>query len=282
MTVRAAAIQLCSGSDPEANARMVTDLVRQAADKGAQYIQTPEVTNLVTLDRSQSETLARTEEDDFSLAALRTVAADKGVTVHIGSLSIRDGDRLANRSFVIAPDGSIAARYDKIHMFDVDLPDGETFRESQTFAPGRTAHLTPIGPLMLGLTICFDVRFAKLYAGLAEAGATMFSVPAAFAVSTGEAHWHTLLKARAIENGAFVVAAAQGGTHDCGRTTYGHSLIIDPWGRILAEGTDVPDIIMADLDPAMVETVRRQVPIMTARRTFSVVPAGTPQLRSAS
>ncbi|XWN29553.1 MAG: carbon-nitrogen hydrolase family protein [Devosia sp.] len=282
MTLRAAAIQLCSGSDPDANAAMVADLVRRAADEGAQYIQTPEVTNLVTLDRSQSQSLARTEDEDATLAALRAVAMEAGVTVHIGSLSIRDGERLANRSFVIAPDGAIAARYDKIHMFDVDLPSGETFRESDTFAPGRTAHLTPIGPMMLGLTICFDVRFAKLYAGLAEAGATMFSVPSAFTVSTGQAHWHTLLRARAIENGAYVVAAAQAGTHDCGRQTYGHSLIIDPWGNILAEGADVPDIIMADLDTAVVEAVRRQVPIMNARRAFSVVPAGTPQLRSAS
>jgi predicted amidohydrolase len=270
-----------SGARPQENAAEAVRLVREAAQRGASYIQTPEVTNIVQRRRAEAEPFVTTEDREPTLAALRGVAAEAGVHVHIGSLVVRDGDRWRNRAYLIGPDGGILARYDKIHMFDVDLPDGERFRESATFTPGETAVLADAGPLTVGITICFDLRFPRLYETLTLAGATVLAVPAAFAFTTGKAHWHTLIRARAIENGAYVIAAAQEGTHEDGRTTFGHSMIVDPWGVVVAEATDTPSIIVADLDLEAVATVRRQIPILTARRPFTLTRAEAEERRTA-
>ena len=269
MTIRVAAVQMCSSTRPQDNADEAARLVRDAAGQGARYVQTPEITNLVQRHKADAAPHVVGEADDPTLSALRTVAADCSIHVHIGSLVVADGDRWANRSFLIAPDGTIAARYDKIHMFDVDLPDGDTYRESDTFAPGQAAVVSPLGEAAVGLSICFDVRFPRLYEALAMNGASIIAIPAAFTAVTGAAHWHLLVRTRAVENGCFVVAAAQEGLHEDGRRTYGHSLIVDPWGRVLAEATETPSVILADLDLDQVTTVRGQVPVLTARRPFA-------------
>jgi len=270
VSMRVAAVQMRSTPRPQENAAEAVRLVKDAAAAGATYVQTPEITNIVQRRKAEAAHNVVAEDADPVLAALRGVAAEAGIHVHIGSLVVKHGDRWANRGFLIAPDGSMAARYDKIHMFDVDLPDGDRYRESDTFAPGDCAALAPIGEATLGMTICFDVRFPRLYEALAMEGATLIGIPAAFTAVTGAAHWHLLVRARAVENGAFVVAAAQEGTHEDGRRTYGHSLIVDPWGRVLAEATETPSFIVADLDLSQVEKVRGQVPVLTARRPFSV------------
>lgn len=259
-----------STSDPEANAAVAASLVREAIDQGASYIQTPEVTNLVQRDRKLAERRVTDEDGDATLAALRALAAEAAVTVHIGSLVVRDGERWRNRGFLIGPEGAVVARYDKVHMFDVDLPSGETFRESSSYTAGDCAVLAEVGPLRIGMTICFDIRFPRLYEELAMAGANLLTAPSAFAASTGRDHWHVLTRARAIENGAFLVAACQEGLHEDGRTTYGHSLIVAPWGRILAEASETPSVIVADIDLAEAEDMRRRIPVLTARRRFEV------------
>jgi predicted amidohydrolase len=282
VSVRVAAVQMCGAARPQDNVDEAVRLVREAAAAGATYVQTPEVTNIVQRRRAEAEPFVTTEDADPLIAALRGVAVETGIHVHVGSAVVRDGERWANRALLIAPDGSTAARYDKIHMFDVDLPDGTRFRESSTYAAGAEAVLAPVGDMVLGITICFDVRFPRLYEALAMEGATILAIPAAFAEVTGRAHWHLLVRARAVENGCFVVAATQAGTHADGRTTYGHALIVDPWGRVLAEADETPSVITADLDPAQVDTVRSQVPVLTARRAFSVRHAGPDPRRDAS
>lgn len=270
MTLRVAAVQMRSTPRPQENAAESVRLVKEAAAAGATYVLTPEITNICQRRKAEAERVVTTEENEPVLAALRGLAAEAGIHVHIGSLVVRDGAKWANRSFLIAPDGSIAARYDKIHMFDVDLPDGDRYRESDTYSPGETAVLAPVGEATLGMTICFDVRFPRLYEALAMEGANVVAVPAAFTAVTGAAHWHLLVRTRAVENGVFVVAAAQEGEHEDGRRTYGHSLIVDPWGRILAEATETPSVIVADIDLSQVNLVRSQVPVLSARRPFSV------------
>jgi predicted amidohydrolase len=270
-----------SGARPQENAAEAVRLVREAIAAGATYIQTPEVTNIVQRRRAEAEPFVVTEEREPTLAALRLLAAEAGVHVHIGSLVVRDGDAWRNRAYLVGPDGAILARYDKIHMFDVDLPDGERFRESATFTAGDTAVVAAAGELTIGLAICFDLRFPRLFETLAFAGANVLTVPAAFAETTGRAHWHALVRARAIENGAYVVAAAQEGRHEDGRTTFGHSMIVDPWGRVLAEATDTPSVITADIDLNVVETVRRQIPVLTARRPFATLTADAAERRAA-
>jgi len=235
-------------------------------------VQTPEMTNVLAANRTQLFSVAVDEDADVSLASLREVARKLGLYVHIGSLAIRTSpERAANRGFLIDPKGEIAARYDKIHMFDVDLEGGESYRESRTYRPGEQAVLADLPWGRLGVTICYDLRFPALYRALAEAGATMLTVPSAFTVQTGEAHWHVLNRARAIENGSFLFAAAQCGQHESRRETYGHSLIVDPWGRILAEGGVEPGVVMAEIDLGEVAKARSRIPSLQHGRRFEIV-----------
>ena len=269
---RAGLVQLCSGRDVAWNVSNACYLIRQAADKGANYIQTPENTGLMELDKARLASEVQPESGNPALAAFTDLARELGVFLHIGSLGIRlDEGRIANRSYLIRPDGKIAARYDKIHMFDVDLGNGEVYCESASYAPGREAVIVdlPWGPL--GLTICYDLRFPALHRALAKGGAKFLAVPSAFTRVTGEAHWHTLLRARAIEAQCFVFAAAQGGLHENGRETFGHSLIISPWGKILSEAAREPTVIVAEIDLKSLDDARRRVPSLSHDRPFEVV-----------
>lgn len=277
-TLRVGLVQLRSGREPAANLDAAAALIREAARDGAQYVQTPEVTNIMELDRKVLFEKLQDEGADATLASLRQLTRELGITLHIGSLALKVSDAKAvNRGFVIDPDGEISARYDKIHMFDVDLAGGESYRESATFRPGEEAVVaaTPWGGL--GMTICYDVRFPYLHRALAQAGARIITAPAAFTVPTGRAHWHLLLRARAVETGCFVLAPAQVGTHDEGRQTYGHSLIIAPWGEVLADaGGEETGFVVADLDLSKVDEARGMVPALKHDRPFRVVhaPAG--------
>jgi predicted amidohydrolase len=265
-------VQMRSGLQPAANLETATRLIGEAKAAGADYVQTPEMTNIVANKRDVMLAAVAPEENDTSLATFRTLARELGIHLHVGSLAIKiSPDRAANRSFLIDPQGEIVARYDKIHMFDVDLAGGESYRESRSYRPGELAVVADLPWGRLGLTICYDVRFPTLHRALAEAGASFLASPAAFTKQTGEAHWHVLLRARAIENTAFVFAAAQGGHHEDGRDTFGHSLIIDPWGRILAEGGTEPGVVMAKIDPAEVAAVRAKIPSLQHGRRFEMV-----------
>ena len=268
----AAMVQMCTSLSPEASFRQAEALVREAASRGADYVQTPEVSNLIQKNRKALFELLAPEEEDVSLKAYRDLARELKIHLHVGSLALRaTPERAVNRSFLIAPDGDILASYDKIHMFDIELEGGESYRESANYQPGETAVISDLPWGRIGLTVCYDVRFPALYRALAEAGAYFISVPSAFTVRTGEAHWHTLLRARAIENGCFILAAAQAGRHESGRETYGHSLIVDPWGAVLAEGGVEPGIVMATIDPVKVETARKSIPSLQHGRRFSLV-----------
>jgi predicted amidohydrolase len=271
-TFKAAMIQMRSGLNPTANIDDAARLIGEAKSAGADYVLTPEMTNILAAKREQLFAVVVEEEKDASLAAMRELARKLGIYIHIGSLAIKlSNDRAANRSFLIDPKGDIAARYDKIHMFDVDLADGESYRESRNYRPGELAVLADLPWGRLGLTVCYDLRFPALYRALAEAGATMLAIPSAFTKQTGEAHWHVLMRSRAIENGSFVFAAAQGGKHENGRETYGHSTVVDPWGRIIAEGGTEPGIIMAEIDPAEVAKARSRIPSLQHGRRFELV-----------
>jgi predicted amidohydrolase len=263
---------MCTGLLPPANLEQGTRLIREAAAQGADYVLTPEVSNMIQSNRQAMFENLALEEDDLSLKAYRALAAELKIHLHIGSLALRASpERAVNRSFLIGPDGAVIASYDKIHMFDIDLPGGESYRESANYQPGETAVIADLPWGRIGLTICYDVRFPALYRALAESGASFLTVPSAFTVRTGEAHWHTLLRARAIENGCFVFAAAQAGTHESKRQSYGHSLIIDPWGAILAEGSATETgVFLAKIDPAKVETARKTVPSLQHGRRFSM------------
>ena len=271
-TFKAAMIQMRSGLRPDVNIDAAVRYIGDAKEAGADYVLTPEMTNILAANREQLFAVAVEEEADASLATLREVARKLGIYVHIGSLAIRiSPDRAANRSFLIDPKGDILARYDKIHMFDVDLAGGESYRESRNYRPGELAVLADLPWGRLGLTVCYDLRFPALYRALAEAGATMLTIPSAFTKQTGEAHWHVLIRSRAVENGCFVFAAAQGGRHENGRDTFGHSLIVDPWGRILAEGDTEPGLIVAEIDPAEVAKARARIPSLQHGRRFEIV-----------
>ncbi|HZG46409.1 MAG TPA: carbon-nitrogen hydrolase family protein [Allosphingosinicella sp.] len=272
--MRIAIYQARTGIDPAANADALAGAVRDAGTGKAAILFTPEMSGLLDRDRTRAADHYRREADDPVLARVRKAAAEAGIWVALGSLALlaNDGQRLVNRSFVIDDQGAIRARYDKIHLFDVDLPTGESWRESASFAAGEQPVVaeTPLGPL--GLSICYDLRFAGLYAALSGAGARVLTVPAAFTVPTGEAHWHVLLRARAIESACFLVAAAQCGEHEDGRATYGHSLIIDPWGRILLDmGSEGPALGFADVDLAEVDAVRSRLPVLAHRRPLPPV-----------
>ena len=271
-TFKAAMIQMRSGLDPAANIDAVIHMIGEAKAAGADYVQTPEMTNIMEVKRERLFATIVEEATDTSLVTLRELARKFGIYVHIGSLAIRlTPERAANRSFLISPQGEIIARYDKIHMFDIDLANGESYRESRNYRPGEQAVLCDLPWGRLGLTICYDLRFPALYRALAEAGATMLAIPSAFTQQTGEAHWHALNRARAIENGCFVFAAAQGGKHANGRDTFGHSLIVDPWGRIIAEGGTEPGVVMAEIDLTQVYKARARIPSLQHGRRFEIV-----------
>jgi predicted amidohydrolase len=264
--------QMRTGLDPRAKCDAAIALIREAKAAGAEYVQTPEMTNIMEVKRERLLSTIVAEEIDPTLAAMRELARALGIYLHLGSLAIKvSPDRAANRAFLIDPKGEIAARYDKIHMFDVDLSGGESYRESRTYRPGEIAVLADLPWGRLGVTVCYDLRFPALYRALAEAGATILTVPSAFTRQTGEAHWSVLLRARAIENGSFVLAAAQGGTHENGRETFGHSLIVDPWGRILAEGGTEPSVVMGTIDLAEVAAARARIPSLQHGRRFEIV-----------
>ena len=269
---RAAAIQMRSGESPERNAVDLERLVREAALRGATYIQTPEMTGALIRDKQARAASFTSEDKDIIVSTARMLAKELGVFLHIGSTAILRADgKLANRALLFGPDGGTIATYDKIHMFDVDLDNGESWRESAAYEPGTEAVVADLDGTKLGLAVCYDLRFPQLFRAEAMAGAELLSVPAAFTRQTGEAHWHVLLRARAIENGAYVVAAAQGGLHEDGRETYGHSLIVDPWGRVIAEAAhDEPAVIVAEIDPAQSLAARKKIPNLRNARDFTV------------
>jgi predicted amidohydrolase len=265
-------IAMRSGIDPKANLAAVTAAVEEAKSAGADYVLTPEMTNIMEVKRERLFATIVEEEQDATLAALRELARKLSLYIHIGSLAIKvSPDKAANRAFLIDRRGEVIARYDKIHMFDVDLANGESYRESRNYRAGDLAVVADLPWGRLGVTICYDLRFPALYRALAEAGASFLAIPSAFTRQTGEAHWHVLVRARAIENGSFVFAAAQGGTHQNGRETYGHSLIVDPWGRILAEGGTEPGILLAEIDPAQVTAARARIPSLHHGRRFELI-----------
>jgi predicted amidohydrolase len=271
-------VQLRSGLTPEPNLDAAVKLIGEAKSGGADYVQTPEMTNILALQREKLLAAIVPEENDTSLATFRDLARKLGIYLHVGSLAIKvSPERAANRSFLIDREGEIIARYDKIHMFDVDLAGGESYRESRNYRPGEIAVVADLPWGRLGLTICYDLRFPALYRALAEAGSSFLAIPAAFTKQTGEAHWHVLVRARAIENGCFVFASAQGGRHENGRDTFGHALVVDPWGRVLAEGGTEPGVVLAKIDPAEVATARGRVPSLQHGRRFELVaPAAKP------
>jgi len=265
-------IQMCSGRSSQANTDAAAKLIGAAKDRGAEYVLTPEMTNIMETGRERFFASIVPEEQDAALMTFRELARTLGIFVHVGSLAVKASpDKAANRSFLIDRQGEVVARYDKIHMFDVDLASGESYRESRNYRAGELAVLTDLPWGRLGLTICYDLRFPALYRALAEAGASFLSIPSAFTKQTGEAHWHVLLRARAIENGCFVFAAAQGGTHENGRETFGHSLVIDPWGRVLAEGGVDPQAVLAEIDLAEVTAARARIPSLQHGRRFEIL-----------
>ena len=268
---KAAAVQMRSGVDPAKNAVDFEDLVRDAAGQGAQYVQTPEMTGALVRDKSELLAMVQPQERDPIAAVAKRLAADLGIFLHVGSTAIaRPDGKVANRAFLFDPKGSLIATYDKIHMFDVDLDKGETWRESATYEPGAGAVVTDLPFARLGFAVCYDLRFPQLYRALAQAGAVMLAVPSSFQRETGPAHWHTLLRTRAIENAAWVIAPAMCGDHPNGRSTYGHSLIVDPWGRVVAELEDEPGVLVTEVDLAQVAKVRAMLPSLEHDRAFEL------------
>ena len=285
MAFRAACVQLRSSNVVAENIDTAERLIREAAGAGADYVQTPEMTNIVERNRASLTERIHSEEEDPATARFAALAKELRIVLHVGSLALKaPQDRIANRALLFGPDGSLLARYDKIHLFDVDLPGGESWRESAVYQPGDRAIVADLPWLRLGVAICYDVRFPHLYRAQAHAGAAALTAPAAFTRQTGEAHWHVLQRARAIENGAFVISAAQAGRHADGRETYGHSLIVSPWGEVLAEaGGDGPEIILAKIDPALSADARRRIPALQNERPFKLpMPEEAAMLRTAS
>lgn len=268
-------IQLNTGNEVGPVVDIAEGYIRAAVASGATFVSTPETTHLMEMNRTEVLRKASYEESDEGLRRFRALAAELGIWLHIGSLIIKIADdKLANRSFLLSPEGAVAARYDKLHLFDVDLPNGETYRESKLYQPGEKAVLASTPFAQLGMSICYDLRFPYLYRDLALAGANILLIPAAFTEKTGEAHWHTLLKARAIETGCFVIAAAQTGLHDTGRRTYGHSLVIDPWGTVLLDAGAEPGAYTAELDLAKTEKTRQTMPSLKHSRDVCVTVSG--------
>ncbi|HEX8418777.1 MAG TPA: carbon-nitrogen hydrolase family protein [Sphingomonas sp.] len=270
--MRIALLQMTSGIDPAVNARVLADAIGDARAQGAAMVFTPEMSGLIDRDRARAARSIADEGDDRVLAAVRAAAATHGLWVQLGSLAIKRADgRLANRAFVIDDRGAIRARYDKVHLFDVDLPTGERWRESAAYAPGEEAVVVETAAGSLGLSICYDLRFPALYQALSAAGATSLAIPSAFTRPTGAAHWHVLMRARAIESAAFVIAAAQTGLHEDGRETFGHSLVVDPWGEVLLDMGEPAGLAVVDLDPSRVAEVRSRLPVIAHRRAIAPV-----------
>jgi len=272
MTFKAAAIQMCSGVDTERNAVTLRRLVREAAGHGAIYVQTPEMTGAVQRDRKGLATILRDEANDIIVRTASELASELNIHLHIGSTAISLGDgMIANRGFLFSPTGARICSYDKIHMFDVDLDNGESWRESSVYRPGGAARVADLPFAKLGFGICYDVRFPALFSAEAMAGAEILTAPAAFTRQTGEAHWEVLLRARAIENGAFFIAAAQAGIHEDGRETFGHSMIVDPWGKILASAGGTGEaVVLADIDISAVAAARAKIPNLKNGRDFAL------------
>ena len=270
---RVALIQMRSTTDPEENVETFSDLVAKAAGEGAMYVQSPEMTGLLAQDRKQLFDLVKPADEDMLVKQAKELSSAHKIWLHVGSTAIlRSDGKVANRAFVLSPDGKIHATYDKIHMFDVDLDNGESWRESAVYEPGTSAVLAEIDGVKTGLAICYDMRFAGLFGDYARAGAEILTSPAAFTRQTGKAHWHILLRSRAIENGAFMMAAAQGGDHADGRETFGHSLIVNPWGAIIAEiDNDDPGVLVADIDLDEVRAARRKIPNLVNGRDYQKV-----------
>lgn len=270
--MRVAAIQMCTGIVPDANLVALEDMVAKAVGAGAQYVLTPEVSLVFARNTEQLRSIVTPETGKTAIEACAEMARRRRVYLHIGSLALaHESGRFVNRSLLFAPDGDLVSMYDKIHLFDADPPNDRPYHESDSYVAGDRATIADVDDFQLGLTICYDLRFPKLFNRLASVGAEMFSVPAAFTVPTGQAHWEVLLRSRAIETGAYVVAAAQGGQHENGRATYGHSMIIDPWGKIIAhKGDDSPGFIVADIDKAKVADARARIPALANTRPFSL------------
>jgi predicted amidohydrolase len=285
MKFQAACVQLRSSTEVAENVESAARLIREAVRAGAQYVQTPEMTNIVERRRTALVAAVVPERSDPAVARFAALAAELGIVLHIGSLALKAPDgRVANRALLFGPEGRVIARYDKIHLFDVDLPGGESWRESATYLPGDRAVVADLPWVRLGMAICYDIRFPQLFRAQAHAGAAAITAPAAFTRQTGEAHWHVLQRARAIENGAFVVSAAQAGRHADGRETFGHSIIVAPWGEVLAEaGGQGPEVIIAEIDPAQSVEARQRIPSLRNERPFALPGAPEPaQMRSAS
>lgn len=264
MSFKAALIQLRSGRDMARNIAEASALIEEAARQDARFVATPEMTNILETDRDRLRGLVRPEAEDASVAAFAGLARDKRIWLLAGSFALKGtGAKLLNRSLLFAPDGTVVARYDKVHLFDVDLPNGQVLRESAAYEAGHDVPVVPLPFATVGLTICYDVRFPHLYRGLAQRGAEILTVPSAFTKVTGEAHWEVLLKARAIETGSFILAPAQGGLHECGRETYGMSLAVSPWGETIAEGGEAPELVMTTIDRSQVLDARRRIPVLT-------------------
>jgi deaminated glutathione amidase len=276
MTFRAALVQMRSGLDMGRNLADATRLIREAAATGAKLVVTPEITNIFEPDRDRLRAIAPFEKDDPAVAAYAALAHELGIHLHIGSMALKaqegkdGGGKLVNRALLFGPNGKKIAHYDKVHLFDVNLPNGDVYRESDAYEPGDETLAVKLPFCTLGVAICYDMRFPPLYQALARAGANVIVIPAAFTVPTGEAHWHVLLRARAIETGSYVLAAAQGGTHECGKATYGHSLIVSPWGEILAEAGIDPCVISADIDTAKSADTRQRIPALKNARSFDL------------
>jgi len=280
---RAGLVQMCTGRDVERNLADAAALIREATGKGAQYVQTPEITTLMEMERGRLFAAVRPEEGNPAVDRFAALARELGIWLHIGSMPVLLGSgKIANRSLLFGPDGAIRARFDKLHMFDVELPGGESYRESRNYQAGSAGVLADLPWGILGLTVCYDLRFPHLYRALAKAGADFLAIPSAFTRQTGEAHWHVLVRARAIENGAFVLAAAQAGQHESGRETYGHSLIVSPWGDVIAEADAQTGVIVAEIRPEEVEKARQRIPSLQHDRPFEISRAAPALTREAS
>jgi deaminated glutathione amidase len=274
--LRVGLVQMCSSRSEEANVADATRAIREAAGRGATYVQTPEFTTLMEMQSKRLFAETKPEENNAVLAHFASLARELAIHVHIGSMGVLVApDKIANRSYLFAPDGAIAGRYDKIHMFDAALGGRDNFRESKNFAAGNAAVVARLGGSSLGMTVCYDLRFPGLYRALAQAGAGIIAIPSAFTRQTGEAHWHALMKARAIETGAWVLAAAQTGDHECGRQTYGHSLVVSPWGDVVADGGIQTSVIITDIELGAVDSTRARMPSLEHDRAFDVVRAST-------
>jgi deaminated glutathione amidase len=281
--VRVGLVQMCTGRSVEKNVEDASALVREAARQGATYIQTPEITTLMEMDRERLFATIRPQAADPSIPRFADLARQLRIWLHIGSMPILlAAGKVPNRSLLFSPQGAIVASFDKIHMFDVELPGGESYRESKNYQPGNTGVVADLPWGKLGLTVCYDLRFPHLYRALAKAGADVLAIPSAFTRKTGEAHWHVLMRARAIENGSFVLAAAQAGRHESGRETYGHSLIVNPWGEIVAEAGVDPGVIVADIALGEVAAARQRIPSLQHDRPFQISHVAPEQTKEAS